>query len=103
MSFRLSHHAMGEGLQLPSSGAGVSLSQNFQSSQELMPPPSLPPSLSRARTQPQSFMYNIQQTQRQYQPRMVDSFASRIRNLQLQPNNQTGYGGGDPRVLRQQR
>ena len=92
MSFRLSHHA-----QLPSSGAGISSSQNFQSSQELMPPPLVPP--PRARTQQQSFMYDVQS-----QPRQVDSYASRIRNPQLQSNIQRGYGGGgDPRILRQQR
>ena len=86
--FRYSQDSQGEDL-------GLSSCETSQPSQEMMM--RMPPLLSQS--QSQSFIYDLQP---QPQPRQ-SSYASRIRNLQLQPNNQKRYGARDPRVLRQQR
>ena len=87
--FRYSQDSQGEDL-------GLSSCETSQPSQEMMM--RMPPLLSQS--QSQSFIYDLQP---QPQPRQ-SSYASRIRNLQLQSNNQRRYGATrDPRVLRQQR
>ena len=70
------------------SSSSSGLSSDSELSQEM---------LSQSQSLSQSFLY---QGQPQPQPQ-VQSFASRIRNLLLQSNNQSGYGGGDPGIPRQ--
>ena len=78
--FRFSQDSQGEDLGFSSS------SPSSQPSQEMTTMPSL-----LSQSQSQSFM-----------PRQ-SSYASRIRNLQLQSDNQRKYGGRESRILSQQR
>ena len=91
MSFRFRFNQDSQGEDLPA--AGMSFSQNLQPHQEMMMPPLV------SHSQSQRFMYDLQP-----QPRQVQSYAARIRNLQLPPTNQRRYGGGGgPSRLRQPR
>ena len=96
MSFRFRYNQDSQGEDLhPSSGFSFSQNSQSQPSQEMRMPTPL--------SQSQSFQYDVQ-PQPQPQPRQVHSYAPMIRNLQLPPNHQRRFGGGgDPRILRQQR
>jgi len=88
MSFRFHYGQDSQGEYFPPS-SGYAFSQNSQPRQEMMPP-------LLSQSQSQSFRYDVQP-----QPRQVYSYAPMIRNLQL--NQRRLGGGGDPRILRQQR